>query len=111
MDKTQYLDLFIEESQENMESLTQNLLTLKDNPEDKKVLKEAFRQAHTIKGTAAMMGFDQIAGVASRMENGLLELGQDQVGINMRMTDILSRDLKTLTVLLEDVVKEKEGSA
>ena len=39
MNKAQYLDLFIEESQENMEYLAQNLLTLKDNPEDRGLLK------------------------------------------------------------------------
>jgi two-component system chemotaxis sensor kinase CheA len=111
MNKAKYLDLFIEESQENMEGLTHNLLALRDNAEDKKRLKEAFRQAHTIKGTAAMMGFDQIAEVASRMENGLLELGQNQLEIGVKMASILCRDLNTLKLLLEDVARRKESPA
>ena len=106
MNKAQYLDLFIEESQENIEYLVQNLLTLRDNPEDKGLLKDMFRQAHTIKGTAAMMGFDHIAEVASGMESALQELYQGRTEVDSRKVNTLSLDLRELRVLLKDVVKE-----
>jgi chemotaxis protein histidine kinase CheA len=84
---------------------------LRDNPKNREILKEAVRQAHTIKGTAAMMSFAQIAEVASHMENSLQELGQDQVEADVKMINALCQNLDTLKVLLEDIVKEKESSA
>jgi len=49
MDMSQYLEIFIDETKEHLQSLNQSLLELEQNPDDTSVLNEIFRVAHTLK--------------------------------------------------------------
>jgi two-component system chemotaxis sensor kinase CheA len=57
MDLSQYLQMFIEESKDNLQNLNENLLKLEAAPHDMQILNEIFRVAHTLKGMAGTMGF------------------------------------------------------
>ncbi len=57
MDMSQYLQIFIEESKENLQSLNEKLLQLEEEPNNIDVLNVIFRVAHTLKGMAGTMGF------------------------------------------------------
>jgi len=57
MDMNQYLDVFVEESKEHLQSLNTSLLELEKDPNNITVLNEIFRVAHTLKGMAGTMGF------------------------------------------------------
>ena len=69
MENEEYLDIFISESREYLTSLDQSILELERNPEDREILNEVFRYAHTLKGMASTMGFNNIAEVSHQMEN------------------------------------------
>ena len=58
MDTNQYMDMFLDESHEHLQSLNDGLLSLEDNMEDTSVVNEIFRNAHTLKGMSATMGFN-----------------------------------------------------
>lgn len=73
MDLDSYLDLYLAETQENLRLLNQVLLEL-ESGNGGVALEEAFRAAHTIKGTAAMMGFPEVSEVAHTLEDLLDEL-------------------------------------
>ena len=60
MDMNQYLDIFVEESREHLQSLNSSLLELEKDPSDKGVLNEIFRVAHTLKGMSGTMGFTRM---------------------------------------------------
>ncbi|NLO39734.1 MAG: hypothetical protein GX115_09725, partial [Ruminiclostridium sp.] len=49
MDMSQYLDIFVEESREHLQSLNTSLLELEKDPNNASVIHEIFRVAHTLK--------------------------------------------------------------
>lgn len=50
MDTSQYLDLFIDETKEHLQSLNEHILVLEKEPENDDTINEIFRAAHTLKG-------------------------------------------------------------
>ena len=60
MDMSQYLDIFLEESGEHLQNLSQKLLELEQHPDDLTIINEIFRSAHTLKGMSSTMGFEDI---------------------------------------------------
>ena len=69
MDKSKYLDVFIEEARENLQVVNSVLLSLEEKGFDEEQMNEAFRVVHTVKGTAGVMGIDHIGGLAHIMED------------------------------------------
>jgi two-component system chemotaxis sensor kinase CheA len=72
MDVSRYLDLFLDESREHLQTLNMGLLSLEKDPNRLDFLDELFRAAHTLKGMSATMGFNLISQLTHRMES-LLE--------------------------------------
>lgn len=72
MELESYIDLYLAETEESLRLLNTSLLALEGEDAQEADLDEAFRAAHTIKGTAAMMGFPEVAEVAHELED-LLE--------------------------------------
>ncbi|OGO78434.1 MAG: chemotaxis protein CheA [Clostridiales bacterium GWB2_37_7] len=89
MDMNQYLEIFIEESQEHLQSLNQSLLGLETNPKDMKILNEIFRVAHTIKGMAGTMGYSKMTNLTHQMENVLDDLRNGKIDVSTFMIDVL----------------------
>ncbi|HYE83999.1 MAG TPA: chemotaxis protein CheA [Clostridia bacterium] len=89
MDMNQYLEIFIEESQEHLQGLNQSLLGLETNPKDMKILNEIFRVAHTLKGMAGTMGYTGITSLTHQMENVLDAIRNGKVEVNTAIVDIL----------------------
>ena len=46
MDVSQYLEIFVEETKEHLQSLNDNILVLENEPENKDTINEIFRSAH-----------------------------------------------------------------
>ena len=108
-DMSQYKELFIEEAQENLQALNQVLLQLEKEPSNVEPLNEIFRLAHTTKGMAATMGYDNIAHLAHSMEDLLDELRQGTLEVEPRLFDLLFDCLDALGTMLEDVVADRES--
>lgn len=103
MDISQYLEIFIEESQEHLQSLNQSLLGLESNPDDVKLLNEIFRVAHTIKGMAGTMGFTTMMSLTHEMENVLDSLRNGEIKVNSHMIDILFECLDYLETSIDSI--------
>ncbi len=73
-----YRQAFIEEARERLSELEAALLELDQNRGDQDLVGRAFRALHTIKGSGAMFGFDEIAGFTHNVETAfdLLRTGQ-----------------------------------
>lgn len=89
MDMNQYLEIFIEESQEHLQSLNQSLLGLETNPKDTKILNEIFRVAHTLKGMSGTMGYSGMTGLTHEMENVLDDIRNNKILVNGDIIDVL----------------------
>lgn len=64
-------DLFTQEFDERLAAFEQALVVLEQRPDDPEPLHELFRVAHTIKGSAAMVGLDRVADYAHSLEDAL----------------------------------------
>lgn len=96
MDMGQYLEIFIEETKEHLQSLNQCLLEMEKNPEETSLLNEIFRVAHTIKGMAGTMGFTRMARLTHDMEDILQALRNNEIKINSDLIDLLFKCLDAL---------------
>ena len=96
MDMSQYLEIFIEETKEHLQSLNQCLLQLEKTPEDGSVLNEIFRVAHTLKGMSVTMGFSRMARLTHDMEDVLHALRSNELKISTKLVDLLFKCLDAL---------------
>ncbi|NCO51879.1 MAG: chemotaxis protein CheA [Deltaproteobacteria bacterium] len=102
MDMTKYKAMFLSESREHLQKMATLLVEIEANPQNSASLDALFREAHSIKGMAASMGYQQTANLAHQLEDSLdhfRQLGQiDSATIDRLLagTDLLAR-------LLEDI--------
>ena len=96
---------FIQEALELLDSLNENFIELEKNPEDKEILNTIFRAAHTVKGSAGFLGFQNIVELAHSAENILNKLRQGEITLTSEMTDYL---LKTMDILRSMIVTVSE---
>ncbi len=89
-----YKQSFQEEARELLAELESALLELDQKREDREVVARAFRALHTIKGSGAMFGFDDIAGFAhnletafDRLRNGELTATSDLINLTLAAGD------------------------
>ena len=64
----QQKEIFREEASELLTDLEDSLLELEESPEDMELVAKVFRSMHTIKGSGAMFGFDDIAAFTHEVE-------------------------------------------
>ena len=103
MDTSQYMSMFLEESLDNLQTLNESLLELEQNPDDTDKINEIFRVAHTIKGMAATMGFNDIAELTHKMEDVLSEFREGELKVSQDVVTILFDCLDTLEKMVDNV--------
>ncbi|MDF2523604.1 MAG: cheA, partial [Clostridiales bacterium] len=112
MDMNQYLEIFIEESQEHLQSLNQSLLGLETNPKDMQILNEIFRVAHTIKGMAGTMGYTKMTNLTHQMENVLDDIRNGKIDVSTFIVDVLFECLDFLENAVNHIASNgTEGNA
>lgn len=87
-------DVFIEEASELLAELENSLLALEEQPDDTELIGRVFRAMHTIKGSGAMFGFDNIAKFTHEVEtvfdmvrSGKLTVTQDLINLTLAARD------------------------
>ncbi|MDY2685465.1 MAG: chemotaxis protein CheA [Selenomonadaceae bacterium] len=103
MDTNQYMDMFLDESHEHLQSLNDGLLSLEDNMEDTSVVNEIFRNAHTLKGMSATMGYNKIAELTHEMEDVLDLIRNDKLRLDENIIDILFKCVDSLEQMIDNV--------
>ncbi len=98
LDMRQYLDLFLQEAEEQLEVLEQETLKLEQDPSSER-LQVIFRAAHTLKGSSRAMGFQNMAELTHEMENVLDQLRNGELAITTPIADALLECLDTLTTM------------
>ena len=59
-DLSEYMQVFLDESAEELDSLVEAILLLEDDPRNADALNKAFRMLHSLKGSCGMMGFEVV---------------------------------------------------
>lgn len=106
----QYLDLYLAEAQEHLDTLNRGILDLESGGGGGS-LDEAFRAAHTIKGMSAMMGHDAVAAVAHRLEDRLDEVRAGRVEVDPELIDELLAGADALARAIDESATGGGGDA
>ncbi|MCR5322896.1 MAG: chemotaxis protein CheA [Lachnospiraceae bacterium] len=108
MDVSQYLEIFIEETKEHLQSLNEQLLVLEKEPENKDTINEIFRAAHSLKGMAGTMGYKRMQRLTHDMENVFQEIRNDKMKVSSTLVDGLFRGLDALEGYLDNIVNTQD---
>lgn len=103
MDVSQYLEIFIDETSEHIQSLSDNIMALENEPENHDVINEIFRAAHSLKGMAGTMGFKRMQHLTHDMENVFQEVRSDKIKVNGDMIDVLFQCLDAIEGYLNQI--------
>lgn len=109
MDTQQYLDIFLDESQEHLQSINDFLLKLEDDSSNLEYVQEIFRSAHTLKGMAATMGYEDIASLTHKMENVLDLIRNQELVTNTKIIDTLFIAIDDLEDMVDSIRNGGDG--
>jgi two-component system chemotaxis sensor kinase CheA len=109
MDKSQYLDMFIDESKEHLQAVNDNLLKLENEPENVAIVNEIFRSAHTLKGMAATMGYEDLASLTHIMENVLDGIRNHKIFVSTEILDVVFESVDDLEAMVMSIASGGDG--
>jgi chemotaxis protein histidine kinase CheA/CheY-like chemotaxis protein len=88
-DDPELLATFRAEVEERVASLTAGLLQLETHPAPRQIVAGMFRDAHTVKGSARMMGLNGVLQVAHRCEDLLGAVRDERMAVSREIIDLL----------------------
>lgn len=103
MDVSQYLEIFIDESSEHIQTLSDCIMALEQEPDNKDTINEVFRAAHSLKGMAGTMGFKRMQRLTHDMENVFQEVRSDKIKVDSAMIDLLFKCLDAIDSYVENI--------
>ena len=103
MDVSQYLEIFIDESEEHLQTLSDCIMVLEKEPDNKDTINEVFRAAHSLKGRAGTMGFKRMQHLTHDMENVFQEVRSDHIKVTSGMIDLLFKCLDALEGYVDNI--------
>lgn len=104
MDVSQYLEIFIDETKEHLQTLSDQLMILEQEPENTDTINEIFRAAHSLKGMAGTMGYKRMQRLTHDMENVFQEIRSGNMKVKPELVDVLFRGLDALDAYLNNIV-------
>ena len=114
MNTDQFKQAFIEESLELLDSLEDRLLEMEEAPDDEERISAVFRIIHTIKGSAAMFGFDEISSFTHHVETILDALRKNQLQVSRELIDWTLKSGDHINALIEadeEQTKQLDGQS
>ncbi len=96
MDVSQYLEIFLDETNEHLQNLNTQILILEQEPDNMDTINEIFRAAHSLKGMAGTMGYKRMQNLTHDMENVFSEVRNGNITVKANMIDILFQCLDAL---------------
>ncbi len=102
------LNIFRGETEEIVQKLNNNLLQLESNPDNEDLLVYLFRDAHSLKGAARMIGFNNIQRLAHKAEDVLGLAKEKKIKINREISDALYNAIDLMSELIQESVKLKK---
>lgn len=109
MELSQYLEVFIEESKENLQTCNEQLLELEKNPGNLTIVNEIFRSAHTLKGMSATMGYEDLANLTHKMENVLDAIRNEKIKVTPEILDVVFKSVDDLEAMVFSIADGGDG--
>ncbi len=101
-DMSAYRDVFLSESAEYIQSITDGLLALEANPNDLEPVETVFRGAHSLKGMAAAMGYGRTAELTHKMESLMDTVRKRVQRVDASLIDLMLQAVDAVRALIDD---------
>lgn len=108
MENEKYLQLFIEESIEYVQLMNNCILTLESNPDDSEAMNQFYRGAHSIKGMAATMGFNNLKDIAHELESAFDLLKKKKLKFEKNLFNVIFEGIDVIKKSIELIRDKKE---
>lgn len=89
LDMDRYADLFLDEMNEQLQMMDNELLQIEKNGVSETGIQNLFRAAHTLKGSAAAMGYEDVKTLTHEMEQVLDEIRHGRLDMNGQIIEVL----------------------
>lgn len=109
LDVNQYLDIFLDESREHLQTCNEKLLDLEKNPTDLQLVNDIFRAAHTLKGMSATMGYADMAQLTHHLENMFDAIRNEQMIVTPDSMDTMFEALDHLEAMVQSIAEGGDG--
>ena len=105
---SEYLSEFAQDSQEQITTLNNSLLTLERSPDDEEALRRIFRAAHTLKGNCGAMGLTEASDVAHAIEDLLEVVRAGKTEVTAALMDTIFDGVDELETMIEEAGTDGE---
>lgn len=99
-----YMGVFLDELNEQLQMLDSGLLELERDGSDMNTVSNIFRAAHTLKGSAAAMGFEPLKDLTHSIENVFELIRNRELAVDVSIIDALFHSIDYLKVLRQAII-------
>lgn len=103
-DLSAYLGVFLDEVEEQLQVLNSEILTLEKEPKNEKTIQNIFRAAHTLKGSSASMGFEQMKEFTHHLENVFEQVRQSKLDVSQELINVIFESIDFIKVMKEAII-------
>lgn len=100
---------FILEATDHIQNIDHLLLDWESDYKNQDITYQIMRAAHSLKGSANMIGFSDLGNVAHRMEDILEKVRENEFEVNIKLIDILFESLDTIKALIKGLDEEVDN--
>ncbi|MGM0448818.1 MAG: chemotaxis protein CheA [Methanobacteriota archaeon] len=101
---------FVAEAEDGITDLNNALLALEADPEDTEAMDDVFRVAHTLKGNAAAMGYEDVSDFGHALEDLLDAVRQGDREVTPELMDLLFEGVDTVEAMVEEIAESGDVS-
>lgn len=103
MDMNEYLDMFLEESQEHIQAMSDEMMKFEQTPKNLDIVAVMFRSAHTLKGMSGSMGYEKIRNLTHTIENMMDDIRNEIIEPNEATIDFMFKGIERLELLINEI--------
>ncbi len=107
VDRKQFTESYIAETQEHLDTINNSIISLKENPDDKEALSVLLRELHTIKGTSRMLGFSSIEEIAHGLEDVFKGIREAKYELNSRIIQLVFLTCDAISAAVKKIQENK----
>ena len=94
---------FVAEAEDGITDLNNALLALEADPEDAEAMDDVFRVAHTLKGNAAAMGYEDVSDFGHALEDLLDAVRQGDREVTPELMDLLFEGVDAVEAMVSEI--------
>lgn len=104
---SEIVKIFESEIQDNISNINKLLLSLEKDNNDFYTIQELFREAHSIKGAAKMVGFNEIQNLAHSFENVMTMKKNNEIEITPEIVELLFSAIDYMEIVIGEIIRTK----